>query len=69
MHLARKRQANHPTRSTNLSRMPVLGQGHLGPSRFATFVAVEYGFASLFEFGQTPFSVYTGAELVVSAGV
>jgi len=36
---------------------------------FATFVAVKYGCASLFEFGQTPFSVYTGAELVVSAGV
>ncbi len=36
---------------------------------FVTFVAVKYGCASLFEGGETPFPVYTGAELVVCAGV
>ena len=36
---------------------------------FATFVAVKYGCASLFKDGQTPFALYTGAELAVSLGV
>ena len=35
---------------------------------FATFVAVKYGCASCFATGETPFAVYTGAELAVAIG-
>jgi len=36
---------------------------------FATFVGVKYGCAPLFEGGETPFALYTGAELAVAIGV